>query len=277
MQARDDQPDLFDREELPAPDAPDPGGQMGIFEHLTELRAVLIQSVVAALAAAILAWFFSERAVDVLIKPATEPAGSLVFLSPTGAFMLRLKVSLALGLFLAVPIIVWRLWTFVVPGLLQRERLVLVPVILSSIVLFYVGAAFAYLVILPVSIAFLLGFATESLRPSLTGEHYLAFVFRLTLAFGVVFQFPLVIALLSWWEIIGPDFLKKYWRYGVVLVFVLSAMLTPPDVASQVLMAGPVLALYFLSMGISQLIANSRRRKREGEKAEEREASEGGG
>jgi sec-independent protein translocase protein TatC len=233
---------------------------MTLVDHLLELRGVLIQSLVAVVIASIAAWFFSERAVDVLIAPATGAAGELVFLSPTGAFMLRLKTAFGLGAFLSAPFVVWRIWSFVVPGLLQREKAALLPIVVSSVLLFYLGAAFAYLVILPVSLAFLLGFATESLRPSLTGEHYFAFAIRLSLAFGAVFQFPLVTSLLTWWGILGPDFLKKYWRYGVVLVFVLSAMLTPPDIASQLLMAGPVLALYFLSMVLAQLIARGRKK-----------------
>lgn len=233
---------------------------MTLFEHLAELRAVLLQSVVAAFVASALAWFVSDRAVDLLIRPAVGAAGDLVFLSPTGAFMLRLKTALGLGLLLAAPFIAWRIWSFVVPGLLQRERRLLLPVVAGSLGLFYAGAAFGYLAILPITMGFLLGFGTEHLTPMISGESYFGFALRLALAFGAVFQFPLVVALLTYWEILGPDFLKKYWRYGVVLVFVLSALLTPPDVASQVLMAGPVLVLYFLSMGIAKAIANRRRR-----------------
>jgi sec-independent protein translocase protein TatC len=248
-----------------------PRGEMTLFEHLAELRAVLIQALIAIAAASVLAWFVSEQALDLLVKPAVGPSGPLVFLSPTGAFMMRLKLAFGLGTFLAAPIVMWRFWAFVVPGLLRQERRVLFPVILASIVLFYLGAAFAYLVILPISLQFLMGFSTENLRPMLAGEQYFAFAIRLTLAFGAVFQFPLVVSLLTYWEILGPDFLKKYWRYGVVLVFVLSAILTPPDVASQLLMAGPVLVLYFLSLWLSQMIARKRKQESESASARDRE------
>jgi sec-independent protein translocase protein TatC len=97
----------------------------------------------------------------------------------------------------------------------------------------------------------------------LTAEHYFEFAVRLTLAFGAVFQFPLVITALTYWEVLAPDFLQRYWRYGVVLVFVLSAVLTPPDVASQLLMAGPVLLLYLISLILAKVIARTRRRERE--------------
>ena len=238
---------------------------MTLVEHLTELRAVLLQSVVAVALTTAVAWFVSEPALDVLIRPAREAVGELVFFTPTGAFMLRLKVAIGLGLFGAAPFVVWRVWSFVVPGLLQRERRLVLPVLLGSLILFYTGAAFAYLIILPVSLGFLLAFGTDYLQPLIAGEHYFEFALRLTLAFGVVFQFPLVIGLLTYWEVLDPDFLKRYWRYGVIVVFLLSAILTPPDVASQILMAGPVLLLYFVSMGVAKIIARNRRKDRERE------------
>ena len=238
-------------------------GEMTLLEHLSELRAVLLQSLVAAAVASVAAWFVSERAVDLLIRPALGAVGDLKFISPAGAFMLRLKTAFGLGVFFAAPIIVWRIWSFVVPGLFRHERKMLIPLVLSSILLFYAGSAFAYLVILPISLAFLVGFSTELLQPMLTAEHYFEFAVRLTLAFGAVFQFPLVVAVLTYWEVLGPDFLKKYWRYGVVLVFVLSALLTPPDLASQLLMAGPVLMLYGISMILAQVIARGKRKKKD--------------
>jgi sec-independent protein translocase protein TatC len=238
---------------------------MTLFEHLAELRAVLLQSLIAICAASALAWFVSERAMDLLIRPAVAPAGKLVFLSPAGAFMLRFKTAVGLGLFLAAPVVAWRLWSFVVPGLLQKEKRVVAPVLAGSILLFYAGAAFAYTVILPVSMLFLLGFGTEHLQPMISGEQYFGFVLRLTIAFGTVFQVPLVVGLLTYWEVLAPDFLRRYWRYGVVLVFIVSAVLTPPDVASQILMAVPVLILYFASMLLAAAIARSRRKSRERE------------
>ena len=202
---------------------------MGLFEHLAELRAVLLQSAVAVLVATVAGWFFSEQAVDFLVRPAIGPVPDLKFITPAGAFLLRFKTALGLGVFVSAPIIMWRVWSFVVPGLLRKERLLLIPVLLSSILLFYGGAAFAYFVILPISLKFLVGFGTSVVQPMLTAEHYFAFAVRLTLAFGAVFQFPLVVAILTYWDILDGDFLKRYWRYGVVLVFVLSAILTPPE------------------------------------------------
>ena len=248
----------------------EPVGEMTLVQHLTELRTAIFQSLLAAGLAAVGAWFLSEPAVNLLIRPAIGPVGDLVFISPTGAFMLRLKTAIGLGVFIAAPFIVWRVWAFVVPGLLRREKRLLLPVIFCSVALFYGGATFAYTIILPIALRFLLGFGTEFLQPMITAEHYFDFAVRLTLAFGAVFQFPLVVTLLTWWGILDPDFLKRYWRWGVIAVFLLSAVLTPPDVASQLLMAGPVLLLYLISLVIAQLIARHRRRE-----AAEREQGDG--
>jgi sec-independent protein translocase protein TatC len=234
-------------------------GEMTVLEHLGELRAVLLQCAAAAAITSTVAWFFSAQAVDFLVRPAASATGGLVFLSPTGAFMLRFRTAIGVGLMLAAPFIVWRAWSFVVPGLLPRERRALLPIVVGSLVLFYAGAAFAYLVILPTTMTFLLAFGTESLKPMISGEQYFGFALRLSLAFGAVFQLPLVVALLTWWEVLGPDFLQKHWRWGVVSVFVVSAILTPPDVASQLLMAGPVLVLYLVAMVIAKMIGGRRR------------------
>jgi sec-independent protein translocase protein TatC len=235
-------------------------GEMTLFEHLAELRRVLLQSILAVGVATTAAWFLADRALEALIGPALGPSERLVFLSPSGAFMLRVKTSIGLGLFLAAPIVVWRLWSFVVPGLLRKERRLLLPIVVSSLLLFYAGALFAHLVVVPMSMRFLLGFGSELVQPMIEAEQYFQFVLRTLLAFGLVFQFPLVVAVLTYWDVMSPDFLRRYWRHGVVAVFVVSAVLTPPDVASQLLMAAPVLLLYAASMVLAQLIARSRSR-----------------
>lgn len=244
-------------------DAPRARGEMSLLEHLAELRVVLLQSIGAIAVASVAGWFLSERAVDLMARPVLHGAVSdLKFLSPGGAFILRMKTSIGLGVFLAAPVVVWRLWGFVVPGLLPHERRLVAPTIVASLLLFYAGTAFAYFVVLPFTIQFLLGFSTELLQPMLTADLYFPFVIQEMLAFGAVFQFPLVVAALTYAEILGPDFLRRYWRHGVVLVFVVSAILTPPDVASQLLMAGPTLLLYVLSMGLAQVAAKARRNAR---------------
>jgi sec-independent protein translocase protein TatC len=235
-------------------------GEMSLLDHLGELRAVLLQSLLAIAAGAVVGWIVSEQAIDWLIRPAlTGPVTDLKFLSPGGAFLLRLQTAIALGAFLAAPIVAARLWSFVMPGLLPKERRLIVPTVILSLFLFYSGVAFAYYVVLPLTLRFLLGFSTQHLTPMLTAEHYFEFVLRTCLAFGAVFQFPIVAAALTYAEILGPDFLVRFWRHGIVLVFIVAAILTPPDVASQLLMAAPMLVLYVVSIGLARLAARMRR------------------
>ncbi len=239
-----------------------PAGEMSLLEHLAELRVVLLQSIAAIALASVGAWFVSDRAVDFLVQPVLGgPVTDLKFLSPGGAFLLRLKTAFGLGAFVAAPFVLLRLWSFVMPGLLPAERRLVVPAVLASMFLFYAGVAFGYFAVLPLSLQFLLGFGTATLQPLLTAEHYFEFAVRTTLAFGAVFQFPLVVAALTYAEILGPDFLVRFWRHGVVVVFVIAAILTPPDVASQLLMAGPTLVLYLVSIVLARLAARARRRR----------------
>jgi sec-independent protein translocase protein TatC len=249
-------------------DAPRRRGEMSLLDHLGELRAVLLQSIGAITAASVVGWFLSERAIDLLVRPAIRTGVTdLKFLSPGGAFILRVKTAVGVGVFLGAPIVVWRLWSFIVPGLMPHERRLVAPAIVGSLFLFYAGTAFSYFVVLPFTIQFLLGFQTQLLQPMLTADLYFPFVMQEMLAFGAVFQFPLVVAALTYAEILGPDFLRRFWRHGVVLVFVVSAILTPPDVASQLLMAAPTLLLYVLSMGLAQIAAKARRNARERSRA----------
>jgi sec-independent protein translocase protein TatC len=190
-----------------------------------------------------------------LIGPATQGAHPLVFFGPADALLLRMKASVGIGLFACAPIVVWRLWSFLVPGLLRRERQALLPIVVGSLLLFYSGAAFAYFVIVPISIKFLLGFSTASLQPMIAGDKYFDFLLRVTLSFAGIFQFPLVTTVLTMWGLLPPDFLRRHWRAGVVIVFAAAAVLTPPDVASQLLMAGPLLLLYAIAMVAAGIVA----------------------
>ncbi|MBN1826327.1 MAG: twin-arginine translocase subunit TatC [Candidatus Eisenbacteria bacterium] len=247
---------------------------MSLLEHLEELRGVLIHSGLAVILLAVGGWFVSERAVDLLIRP----AGKLVFLGPAEAFTLRLKTALLIGLFAALPFVLYKVWGFVAPGLFTRERRVLTGLAFSSTVLFFLGALFGFFVLVPIAFAFLLGFGTENLTPMISAGNYFGFVSKLVIAFGVVFQLPLVVSLLTWAGVVEPRGLLRSWRLAVVVIAVASAALTPPDVASQILMGVPVLALYFLSVLLSAAIHRRRRREdEEGEREEEKEKEKEGG
>jgi len=233
--------------------------EMSFLEHLEELRSVLIQSLVVFLVLSIVCWFFSGSILDLLLTDL--PLESLYFHTPLEAFMTRLKVSFILGLMLAFPFILFKAWSFVSPGLFANERRKVYPFMVSSSILFYCGVIFAYLVLIPVVLRFLLSFGTPRLNPLLSVSAYFAFVARLCFSFGLVFQIPIVVLILSLLGLVTPRFLLAQWRYAVVLIFTVSAILTPPDAVSQVLMAAPVLLLYIGSVLLAYVVVRRRQQR----------------
>ena len=236
--------------------------QMSIIEHLTELRTTLIWAFCLAAVATIVAWFFSDQVVDHLLRPAVNAGEqSLYFHAPMEAFLLKLKVSVVMGIFLVLPLIMYRVYLFVMPGLYASERRIVTPMLWLATLLFYTGVGFCFFVLLPLVIRFALGFATESLQPLLGAGAYFGMVARLCLAFGLLFELPMVIFALSWVGVVSPRVLLKGWRYAFVIILVVSAVLTPPDIISQVLLAGPVMCLYLLSCVISIIVTRNRKRR----------------
>lgn len=231
---------------------------MPFLQHLEELRKVVLHVIAAIAIGAIVAWWASDRTLDWLIENTT---GTAVFLKPQGAFMARLKVTLVLGILITLPYSFWKLWSFIGPGLLSREKRVVLPSVLSSIVLFYLGIAFSYFLLTPVMVKVLIGFGSERLQ-SQTEVHYLLdVVFTMGLACGLVFQTPLVAAFLSGVGILTPRLMRLYWRHSIVVIFVLAAVLTPADPISQLLLAVPLLLLYGLSFAVVGVVHQGRRRR----------------
>jgi len=235
-------------------------GRMSFLDHLEELRSTLIASIVAFVGAGIVIWFFSGRVLDFLL--AGIPVRSLYFTAPIEAFMTRMKLSFALGFLVSFPYILFRGWSFVSPGLFRKEKKLVVPLIVSSTFLFYLGAVFAYWVLIPVVLDFLLRFGTEMLEPLISVGKYFGFVTRLCFAFGLVFQLPLVIVSLTAMGVISARALLRQWRWAILLIFIAGAVLTPPDPASQLLMALPLVFLFLLSSALSVIIER-RIKKRE--------------
>lgn len=258
-------PDTVSREpRAPSPgSAPDPAGEgreplrtMTFLEHLDELRSTLFRMLIVAGVATTGAWFISPRILDLLVPPSV---GTVHTFGLSEGFMIRFKVSAITGLVAAVPFLLAQLWSFVAPGLFRHERRVVLPVVISSTGLFYMGVAFAYLAVVPKTVSWLLSFTGQRITPLINVTQYFAFVAKFCLAFGLMFQLPLVMVLLSALGIVSPHTLWKQWRYGVVLIFVVAAWLTPPDAVSQCMMAGPIVVLYLLSIGLAFLLAPKRR------------------
>ncbi len=245
-------------EEDPRRDA----ASMTVLEHIAELRATLLRAFGLAAVAAILAWFFSDAIVNALLRPAQEAGQeTLYFSAPMEAFLLKLKASAIVGLFLVLPLVLHQIYRFVMPGLLPREKRVVTPLLVAATSLFYLGVAFCFFVLLPMVVRFMLSFATESLQPWITANSYFDMAARLCLAFGLLFELPMVVFALSWVGVVNPRTLLRGWRYALVLILAVSAALTPPDVISQVMLAGPVMVLYLGSVLLSMLIRRRRHRQ----------------
>lgn len=219
--------------------------------HLEELRTRMIRSFVAIVIGASVAYGFKEKLFDILTLPLLQvmpPDGKIIFTGLPEAFFTYLKVSLLTGVFLAAPVIIFEFWMFVSPGLYKKERFLMGPVILLSTVFFVGGALFGYFIVFPWGFKFFLGFASETLQALPSMKEYLSFVSKLIIAFGVVFELPIILTCMAAIGLITPDFLKRNRKYAVVLFFVGAAILTPPDVVTQVMMALPLIVLYELSI-----------------------------
>jgi sec-independent protein translocase protein TatC len=230
---------------------------MGFLEHLEELRWTLIWMLVATAAGTGVAWYFSSDVLSLLSSNLDSVLKSVLGQNQTfelhvfevaEAFTTRLKVSILVGFLLALPFNMFKVWQFVSPGLFKREKRMAGPLVLLSIALFYCGVAFAYFVMIKLTVAFLFRLKPPEVIATIRMGSYVAFVTKFCLTFGLVFQLPLVQALLSWMGLVSTDTLKRGWRFALVAVLVISAMLTPPDVISQVLLAVPVICLYWLGV-----------------------------
>ena len=231
-----------------------PDEELSLVDHLAELRTrIIICALVIAACSA-----FSYLFIDKIFVLISKPVGSLVFFSPAEAFLATIKLSMLCGLFLALPVVIYHIWQFVSPALSGKERISLYLTIFASLVLFYGGMFFATF-ILPISLKFLLGFAKGNLQPMLSVSSYISFISGFLLAFGVVFQFPVVIVFLTKIGLTTPAFLRKQRKYAILIMFIVAALVTPsPDVFSQFLLAIPMLVLYEISIFISQLIRADR-------------------
>ncbi|HTM56954.1 MAG TPA: twin-arginine translocase subunit TatC [Candidatus Udaeobacter sp.] len=230
-----------------------PRAEMPFLDHLEALRRVLFQSAIACAIAAIAAWWWSPRVLEDVIH---RTVGHAVVLSPLEALNERIKMSLVLGVAIALPIILHRLWSFVVPGLLGRERRWIPAMAAASYVLFATGAWAAYGYVVPLVVRVLGGFVTPSMTPEIRLSELLGFTYNMALACGVVFQLPLVCMTLTAIGLVTPRDLLRQWRFAIVGVFIVTAVITPGDVVTaQLVMGIPMVALYFLSVGLSWLVA----------------------
>jgi len=239
---------------------------MPLTEHLRELRHRILLSLAAFLVGSAVSFYFASYVFEVLKKPVAEsyPEVELITLSPTEPLFILIKISLAVGFILAFPVMLYQAWKFVEPALYTHEKKAFIPILLSSIFLFLLGAAFAYFVVLPIALKFLLGLGFSQLMatPYLSVDTYVSFVLKMIIAFGIAFQMPVVLYVLQKAGIVSYQQLARFRKYFIVVAFLIGAIIAP-DVSTQVLMAIPLIVLYEVSLLLGKRVAKEKEKKRE--------------
>jgi len=249
---------------------------MSLMGHLNELRRRLFRMVIIVILGFVAFYGVAEYLYAYLSAPlqAQLPEGSkLIYTSPAGAFFTYMKVALVASLFGTSPITFYQVWAFIAPGLYKEEKRAVLPLAFFSSVFFIAGAAFCFFMVFPIAFKFFMGFATDTIVPMISVEEYLGFALKLLIAFGVVFEMPLFAYFLSRFGILSPDFMRRQRRYAILLIFIVAAILTPPDVFSQCLMAMPMLLLYEVSIYVSAMAYKKKDEKKEAPEEEEMEES----
>lgn len=230
-------------------------------EHLAELRGRLFKILIAWAIGFAGAWNFSEQIFGFLLLPATEALGEggmLQAIAPTEIFFTYLKSALLAGFVFALPVIFWQVWAFIAPGLYPSEKKVALPFVVCSTLLFAGGGAFGYFVVFPLVFEFFAGFSSDFVESAWTMNEVFSLTTRLLLAFGTGFELPVVVFFVSAAGIVDPKQLIGGLKYAVLVSFVFAAVLTPPDIVSQVLLAVPLVILYVVGVGVAYMFAPRR-------------------
>lgn len=235
--------------------------EMGYWDHVDELRNTLIQMALLLIPVTVIAWFFTPDLMTILTAPYYRASDAgLIFIQPMEGFVTRLRIAMLSALLVTVPFLVYRFWMFLIRALYRHERRHVLSVLFFTIISFYAGVVFAYYV-LPYSTEFFLSFATGMVENRWAFSQYLSYVIRIMLAFGIVFELPLVIALLAALKLVDANMLKKRRRHAILLFFVLAAIITPPDLFTQIMLAVPLVILYEISILVAAML--NRRQQQE--------------
>lgn len=229
--------------------------EMTFLDHLEELRRVILSCLTAITLGSCVAYFFSDRILDYIV---VSQVGEAQFLHPMEAFSVRIKIAVLCGVIATIPFTMFEIWGFILPGLMGKERRIVLPMVVGSVVLFLGGMSFSYFVLTPMMLDLLMGFSTEHVKANITVSYLIDFVLKLAAASGLMFQLPLVVAVLTMLRMVTPRFLWSKWRHAIVIILVVSAVVTPGDGPSQIILAAPIIVLYFLSILVSLAIVRGR-------------------
>ncbi len=230
-------------------------GRLTFLDHCEELRKRLIKSLIAIAVCSLIFYYYIDTILAIIIKP----IGSLIFTSPQQAFLAKMNLTLLGGFLLSLPIVLYQIWRFVSLGLTSKEKRQVFFFGPFSLICFLVGVAFAYFVMIPFTLKFLLSFSSDRMVPMITVNEYIIFVGTLILVCGVTFELPLLILFLTKIGIATPEFLRQKRKHAIILILIISAIITPPDALSQILVSIPLIVLYEIGIFVSQLTLRSER------------------
>lgn len=245
-------PDEDEEEEEEEEDGPDK--PMGLMDHLGELRMRLVRCCIAVIVGFFACWAVVDPIFDVLVNPllAVLPKGShAIYTTLPEGFFTRMHIAFVAGVFLSSPVIFYQVWSFIAPGLYEEEKKYIIPIAVMSALFFVCGGAFCYFVVFPYAFSFFVSFATEEIVAMPKVSDYLSFVLKLILAFGIIFEMPLFAFFLARMGLVTAAMMRQVRRYAILGIFIVAAILTPPDVVSQLLMACPMLILYEISIWVA--------------------------
>ncbi len=245
---------------LPPPESSSPE-KMSFLEHLDELRRRIVFAIVSLAVAFVACFTFSTEIFEFLMGPmqmALPPGGELIATKVPEIFVLHLKMSFFVAIFVASPAWITQVWLFIAPGLYQNERRFAIPFIFFGTCFFLLGAAFSHYIVFPTAVSFLTTFGSEDIQIKPAVSEVFGFYSRVILGTGIVFQIPTVVFLLARLGLVTPGLLIRQFKYAVLAIFIVAAIMTPPDVVTQTLLAFPMIGLYILSIGIAWAFGKDR-------------------
>lgn len=231
------------------------GSEMSFLEHLEELRWRIIYSIIGIIIGAVVCWIFIDALVDViLLKPARDSGAALQNLKPFGQLFLYMQIAIIGGMILSIPNLFYQLWKFIAPALRKNERKYILAIVMYSSACFLIGIAFAYFVMLPLTLKFAAQFGSQDIVNQFAIDEYMSIIISVMLAAGLIFELPMVSFFLTKLGILTPQFMKKYRKHSIVIIMIAAALLTPgTDPVSQIILAVPLVLLYEISILISKL------------------------
>ena len=234
---------------------------MNVVGHLDELRSRLLVSMITIISITLVSFFMSEHLLDIINRPFLSTGRQLNVFNLTEGFIIRLKASLIAGILIGIPVIFYEIWKYILPAINLKDRSFIRLSIMGAIFLFYAGISFTYFFVLPFAIKMLLGFTPIDMTNTIGASKYLSFVMIFSLGMGIMFELPIVIMILTRIGLISPALLIRKRKYAIILIWIIAAMITPPDALTQLMLAMPIMLLYELSILISKITIKRKQRE----------------